>query len=355
MNFVISLLLTAVVGGGAAMAETTEPGDSLYFVKTGVNEKVSSWFTFSEQADARFEMRLMERRLREAEELAADGELTAGVSQDTIAHVGQRVAQTQEYVAQLESSGKREEAAEIQSNLEAALRAHGTILSHIASNTDADSRINVEPIIEKVNAAAQDTARIRLTGEAMIGAHATTSATTSPDVQAAAEGRLTAAKNKIDEVQKYVDRNADRVRAQVVAEARTRIESAEEAMVEGEARLEAQAYSQAFSLFQKAHRIAQEAKVLIKTDRRLKLNAIFGGDAEADQQSTATSSNQSDSDNQSDATTTDQEDESGQQSEDGSAAEVRADVRAESESEVETGSTGAGASGSTEGSAEIEL
>ncbi len=64
------ILAIAVVGGGTVTASSGSlPGDVLYPVKTTA-EKVQSFFTFGDEANARFHMKAAERRLGEMESLA---------------------------------------------------------------------------------------------------------------------------------------------------------------------------------------------------------------------------------------------------------------------------------------------
>lgn len=64
------ILAIAVVGGGTVTASSGSlPGDVLYPVKTTA-EKVQAFFTFGDEANARFHMKVAERRLREMESLA---------------------------------------------------------------------------------------------------------------------------------------------------------------------------------------------------------------------------------------------------------------------------------------------
>lgn len=71
------LILLALGGGVSAIAETSLPGDVLYPIKVNVNEEVRAGLAFSNEADARFDIRRAERRLEEAHKLALKGEFNA--------------------------------------------------------------------------------------------------------------------------------------------------------------------------------------------------------------------------------------------------------------------------------------
>lgn len=60
-------------------------------------------------------------------------------------------------------------------------------------------------------------------------------------------------------------------------EAEARLKVAEETIAEGKVKLEAKAYGEALALSQKAHRIAQEAKLLLQANKELKVEVKFNG------------------------------------------------------------------------------
>ena len=67
----IILILALMFGGGGVSyaAEGAVPGDVLYPIKVSVNEEARDLVTFSPEAKADWESRLVERRLEEAEKL----------------------------------------------------------------------------------------------------------------------------------------------------------------------------------------------------------------------------------------------------------------------------------------------
>ena len=63
-----------------------------------------------------------------------------------------------------------------------------------------------------------------------------------------------------------------RPKVKVAAEAEGRLKTARQAIDEGKAKMEAEAFGEAFSSFQKASRLAKEAKVLVQTSKLLELD-----------------------------------------------------------------------------------
>ena len=73
-----SLALILFIGGTVSVqAESALPGDTLYPVKVGFNEKVLQVLAFSDDAKTKLNIQLAETRLQEAEKLAVQGNLTS--------------------------------------------------------------------------------------------------------------------------------------------------------------------------------------------------------------------------------------------------------------------------------------
>jgi hypothetical protein len=83
----IALVVAAALGGGtAAVAEHSLPGEPLWNFKIHVNEGVRSAMAVSDEAQAKWDIAVLETRLNEAKELAADDKLTATAQADISAN-----------------------------------------------------------------------------------------------------------------------------------------------------------------------------------------------------------------------------------------------------------------------------
>jgi len=123
------LVLILILGGGvAAAAEQSLPGDALYSFKTNVNEQIMALLAISPEAEARWQARVIERRLEEAEELVREGELTAELAEDIKNDVEDGVARIEEQMVILREEGKYQEATDVSAEFEASLAAHSEIL-----------------------------------------------------------------------------------------------------------------------------------------------------------------------------------------------------------------------------------
>lgn len=258
MPAIIIAIIVALSGGVSVAANAAVPGDILHPVKTEVNERVMAGLAFSAEAKAIVEARLAERRVEEAEKLAARGELKADVAAKLSERFEARAEKLNAIIDRLEAEGKTEAAANLTAALEATLKAHDQILTRL------EERIVQPRVQERAEKAAKARARIE--------EKVRTEAETGKDVQAAAEGKMGAATNKIAEVKGFIDRAEARFGAEAVIEAKAKFRMAEQAFAEGKAKLEAKAYGAAFAAFQKAMRIAQEAKALVDIGVRLRFD-----------------------------------------------------------------------------------
>jgi hypothetical protein len=140
-------------------------------------------------------------------------------------------------------------------------------------------------------------AKVRSQTEAATQARTRTEAEVSAkvgaDVQVAAQGTLRAAQNVIAEVKTFIERNGARAGSEASVEAETRVAAAEQTVAGGEAQIRAEAYGEAFVLFQQAIRIAQEAKAFIQGGINIDLNLGLDLNGEAQEESGAETSTES--------------------------------------------------------------
>ncbi len=301
MPILASLVLAAVLGGGVSFAaENSLPGDALYPVKLYLNEEVRAVLATSVEAKAGWEARRAERRLEEAEKLAADGRLEAGQQARIEKNFERHAEKTQASIAKLEAEADVRAAAELSSRLETSLEAHSRILDRLSVKSSLAKAVAV-----KAKARAEQAMKARLSAESKITGGAgkaleaaaavsagaavdavPVNADVAVDAQAewkkeAAEGRMRSAGHKLIEVGEFIAKIKAAAGAEATAAAETKLALAGEALADGKAKLEAGLYGDAFLLFQKAHRIAQEAKLLLEARQALKVEFEFNGNTNA--------------------------------------------------------------------------
>ena len=252
----ISLIIALLVGGGASFAaENALPGDALYPVKVEVNERVRGWAAVSAEAETEWETRVVERRLEEAARLAAENRMTADVRSRIEANFEKHAERVQKQIAALETKASNA-AVDISAQFETSLTAHAAILEQVPD--EEAERVGIEPLIIRVRAHAAQAAEARQLAEARIAT------STDAHVQAVAEGRHAAAERKIAETRASLQRASV---AEIEADVEARLEHADQLVGEGEAKMEAQAYNEAFILFQNAYRIAQETQLFVSAQQ----------------------------------------------------------------------------------------
>lgn len=275
--FAVIAVITLMVGGGTSLAaESALPGDTLYPVKVSVNEEVWGAFAISDEAKARLAANLAERRLQEATTLAAEGKLTAEAQAEIESRFNTHVEKFEAKANKLAAKGKANAAAELSSNLETSLKVHSRILdsfefeaeteAEAEADADADTRVKVRPLTTAIKVGIGTIEKTRANAETKVSAGALS------DVEAAAEGKLKAATNKIAEARGAIERTRGLVHASATAEAEATLKLAEEAMTEGKAELEADKFAEAFISFDRAHRLAQEAHLLINAAQKFKVD-----------------------------------------------------------------------------------
>jgi len=256
---IVFLIVALATGGGVSLAaQQALPQDILYPIKININEKVRSALAFSPEAKAEIELELAEKRVEEAEQLAVEGKLNSAAQAQVKQNFDRHTSKIKEKIEQFGAEGKTELALQLASNLEASLKAHGKILVQLSLKGDE----NVRNLAKEVKIKSEDAANWREKEESKVGAEA--------DVKTAAEGRLKAVLNKIEEVGKFIANS--RVSAEAKTEAEARLKTARDSASEGKTQIEAQEYNQAFLALAKAHRLAQEAKLTITAEQRLKIH-----------------------------------------------------------------------------------
>ena len=166
------MLLFVLIGGGiAAAAENTLPGDVLYAIKTQINEKVISAFQVSTVAETHWEIKLSERRLQEAEAIAADPKVSteakAQVQQDFQKHA-ERVRET---VANLQAEGNTEAVVDLSTRFEASLETHTQVLENLSASPAIQeaSKTEIDNLQRNVEERIAETVEVRQEAQSSSG------------------------------------------------------------------------------------------------------------------------------------------------------------------------------------------
>lgn len=255
----IAFILVLLVGGSGVSyaAEGSLPGEVLYPVKVHVNESVRGWVSVSEEAKADWEARRALRRLEEAEKLAVAARLNEETRVQIEANFERHANKVEERIEKFEERDT-EKAAEVTAHFEVSLNAHARILENIATGVGSSTQVEVNKLLIKVKTEKNNAGEQKEKAEIKVRAQSNT------EVEASARGKGGAARNKIDEAKKFLERVKVIIGAEATLRAEARLKVAEDLYLEGQAQLAAGAYGEAFILFQKAFGAAQEVKLLLE-------------------------------------------------------------------------------------------
>lgn len=268
----VSMVALLLVGGGTSWAaEKALPGDWLYPVKIGINENVRTALTLTPVARAQWTSQQAVRRLSEAEKLAIQGRLDQQVKADLVNRFTASVQNANQESTRLAVSGQAQTASELNSHLEATLRAHQRILNELEEHhtTERDHE-PVNHLIANVNAALEvaESNRKKTEDDVIRG--------TDPSVKAAAEDTLHTAEQKISEVQTFLQPRLEAMKSPAREDANKDVSTARESILEGKKKLKEEKFGDAYAEFQKAQRIAQETKIIVREWNSLGITSSDG-------------------------------------------------------------------------------
>ncbi len=134
---VFAFLLIALISGATSFAANYAlPGDFLYPVKTGINEKVKSLATVGPAANAKLESDLAILRLNEAEKLATKGDISLKTSDEIKKNFSKHANKVKALSATLEQKGDTAAAVKINSDLQTELETNSAILGGIQAKNE---------------------------------------------------------------------------------------------------------------------------------------------------------------------------------------------------------------------------
>ncbi|MBI4085452.1 MAG: hypothetical protein HY432_03045 [Candidatus Liptonbacteria bacterium] len=274
MPIIAIIAIAAVLGGGTSFAaENSLPGDALYPIKVNLNENVVAALQFSSENRAAWETALAGRRLEEAAQLAAEGRMNAEIRAQIENSFDTHAGNARKKIADIESSGNITAAAGVTSDFESILNAHSAVFARLVARSTSSADIENENSIKaKIKAELDSVSKKRAELEVKISSLTEDGDESKADVKTAAEGKLNAALNVIHSVKSFLDLKESQVGTSSTIEARARLTAAENLVADGNAKVEAGNYAEAFNEGNQAIRMAQEAKLLITANANLNLD-----------------------------------------------------------------------------------
>jgi len=274
MPALIIALIIAISGGASAAAQNSLPGDVLHPVKIHVNERVRAMLAASDEAKADLALKLMDTRLQETERLAADADLSAELRARVEERFDAQAERLSALAEKFEAEGRTELSAKFSAHLDAMLSVHDRVLSQLEEKLQGVNPEELEKIRANIKAKIKRADGIRVKVETKVKTDEQDKDHPSVNVQAeaAAKAKMEATLHKIDEVSAFITAKKDSVTAESAAKAEAKLAAARGLVAEGQMKLEAKAYGEAFALFLKAHMVAQSAKLELNLEHRLKID-----------------------------------------------------------------------------------
>lgn len=265
-----TILVTLLGGGVSYAAQTSLPGEPLYPVKL-LGENLKGDITLSAEARAAWDAQRVANRLEEASVLAAEGQMNATTSAIVASNFDRNAKEADASIRGLQAKGNVTAAANVAAALEAALRAHREIIARFEAGSST-LIITFASLRERVDSQLTSTTELSDSIDSEI-----TASSSLPSVQAAAEGKMTAAANAISEARKFIDRKETKISVDGAAEANAKLQSANDDLARAKANVAAGAYGDAFRAANDAFETAKEAKTLVQVQAELDLKLTKEG------------------------------------------------------------------------------
>lgn len=129
-KILIGLGVVVLLGAGTVVgANGALPGDLLYGVKLGVNERVEGMFKVGGQARANWHVALTERRLNEAVNATLENQFDQAAQETVLNDFNAHMKALEDYIAEKNASEEKEQVKEISLKLAQVLASYTSILN----------------------------------------------------------------------------------------------------------------------------------------------------------------------------------------------------------------------------------
>lgn len=138
----LGLMLFVGLGAGVSFAsQSAIPGDFLYGFKVKVYEPIVSTLSTSDEAQAKWEAKRVENRLKEMEQLSVSANRTEQNAAELRVRFNDHLEAAQKNIESLNAKGEADVALTIQTGIETSLDSHSSALRDIALESDHDASV----------------------------------------------------------------------------------------------------------------------------------------------------------------------------------------------------------------------
>ena len=263
--------------GVAFAAEGTLPGDTLYPVKISVNEGFRRALAVTPTERANLETELAARRITEAESLAVKHRLTSATETALVAGFSAHTLAVRKEAAEMKERGEIVSAALVTAHLETTISAHQSVLAELrgarrhevdkdreqAEKNETEDGSPLHLIAQELDKTQAAVTIDRTSADFLV------SKGDARSTERAAVARGKKASQKIRVARKEKEREREESMGAPVRQPGLR--SAEESLQNGETRLKAGAYGEAFASFGAAEGEAEKSDIIAATKEELRL------------------------------------------------------------------------------------
>lgn len=263
-----AVLIFVVMFGVSYAANNASPGDILYQIKVGVNEKVLGLLQVSDEAKAEYEVELAQLRLEEIERISAKEIVDDEVKENVNFLLDKHIEKIKEHSAKIESKNNPELSLKINSELEASFNAHKEILHEISEKNNTLSPQKAKAELLDIDNRFNKVKKQRQESEQAF------SSKNSSQIKEVAEGKIRSAEDKIEDVEKFIESKKEYLSEESFETAKINLELAKSTIEKGKKSMESGNYQEAFLIFQKAISIAQQAQISVQASVDLEINVF---------------------------------------------------------------------------------
>jgi hypothetical protein len=271
----LSIILVFLVTGSAlgAKADSALPGDWLYPVKIGLNEKVMEVLAFSEENKANLNIKLVNLRLEEAEKLLMQGNLNikleSQINNDFNNHAkkASQAINNLKNTTKLNLSSTQSDAENIVLNFESSLRAHEHILQVLQENNSHGVSNSLVNNVKDVN---QEMSEIRMN---INSSESVDLEENKIDKEKIIKEKISATENSVNKIKDIIEKKQSKKTTPSATQSQTQnnLDLAKQKIeqVKQDLKDNQDNYEKSVSSLQEAHIIANEFKKLLEQKNNL--------------------------------------------------------------------------------------
>lgn len=208
LRYAMAALLITVLGGGgvAYAAKDADPTDALYVVKVKVDEPVQVALTFDKKERADLEVELVNKRLKEAAEVAVADGLTQGQAALVTDSLSDHINGAQDAVSALSRDSHPEDALDTANDLSATLSAHAAILEKV-QEANPETAQSISTIVSTLSGEQEETDDLADTAQDALETSTTSLSQPADDQAVSTSGMLDQVRTEVADALNAFDRS----------------------------------------------------------------------------------------------------------------------------------------------------